>query len=363
MASHDTSKAPKLTIAIPTYNRPAALRRLVEALLAQIDSRTTLLVVDNRSEKPAAEVLADLQPRYPALFPRIVCNPVNIGGNPNFLRCIELAETEWVWVFGDDDLPEARAVATVLESIDRHATAVAINFASGLLKFNGLERPETTIAPTLEQLPGCMDSFSNFLFISANVYRRPAILPQIRVAYMWAHSCAPQVALILGALRDGAGECVFSRELVVQWEPPAAGEGWSPTPIYSRLPEVLMLINDSPTAVQLARLNGRSHPLPWPPPKRSKSHLIDLATNYPTAAHRHWRLAELFRTARVQILVAPDSAWRVARDLFGRCMLLAMSPLLSRLYAGFRSIFHRRKNMPDTRQTQDADALIGDKRF
>lgn len=85
-----------LTIAVPTFNRPGPLVRTVAALLPQMDDGVRLLVLDNCSPVPAAEVLAPLLANWPRARVEVRRHPVNIGGNANVVRCFELCDTDWL---------------------------------------------------------------------------------------------------------------------------------------------------------------------------------------------------------------------------------------------------------------------------
>ena len=51
-----------ITIAIPTYNRNRTLKENLRLLLPQLTDRCRLLIIDNCSDTPVAETLADLLP-------------------------------------------------------------------------------------------------------------------------------------------------------------------------------------------------------------------------------------------------------------------------------------------------------------
>jgi glycosyltransferase involved in cell wall biosynthesis len=107
---------PILTIGIPTHNRPELLKASVEAIIADAGNRNVEIIVsDNASDKPAAEILGDLliNPRL-----HVYRNEVNIGVNKNIGRIVnEYASGEFVWILGDDDLIIEGAVHSILKVI------------------------------------------------------------------------------------------------------------------------------------------------------------------------------------------------------------------------------------------------------
>lgn len=96
---------PTVTIAIPTFRRPALLMETVESALAQrTDVPLEVVIVDNDPDSEASERIAATLPTDPPRPLRYFVNAENIGMYSNWNRCIELARGEWVSVLNDDDL-------------------------------------------------------------------------------------------------------------------------------------------------------------------------------------------------------------------------------------------------------------------
>src|SRR5688572_17739060 len=97
-----------LTVAIPTFNRARKLERQLAWLcrsLVGVESQCEVLISDNASTDatPAlcADLVAELSKR--GVNVRINRNDQNVGPLPNIARCIELAQSRFCWVVGDDD--------------------------------------------------------------------------------------------------------------------------------------------------------------------------------------------------------------------------------------------------------------------
>lgn len=95
---------PKVTIAIPTYNRAELLGSSLRSALAQTYSNFDVLVVDNASTDDTETVVksfGDSRIKY-------VRNEINIGLFRNWNRAIELNNSPYLTIFQDDDelLPE-----------------------------------------------------------------------------------------------------------------------------------------------------------------------------------------------------------------------------------------------------------------
>ena len=89
----------KLTITIPTYNRPDHIQRQVRDVLKQMTDEVALVVFDNCSDTPVSNLFTDEEKKK---FD-IIRNPVNIGGDANQARCLESVPEGWAWTLGDDD--------------------------------------------------------------------------------------------------------------------------------------------------------------------------------------------------------------------------------------------------------------------
>jgi glycosyltransferase involved in cell wall biosynthesis len=119
------TQPPLIAIGLPTYNRPAGLRRMVQALLAQTEQNFVLVVSDNASTQPEQQALLN---ELAAADPRItvVRSPTNVGMNGNFLNAF--AHTApfnapyFVWA-ADDDYYHPGYLATCLEMMAAHPEA------------------------------------------------------------------------------------------------------------------------------------------------------------------------------------------------------------------------------------------------
>lgn len=91
----------RLEIVIITYNRASFLQRTLEQLSASpfVDCRITVL--DNYSTDDTRQVAQRVAPLFPDF--KIVTHPKNIGGNPNYLRAVEISTLPYTWILCDDD--------------------------------------------------------------------------------------------------------------------------------------------------------------------------------------------------------------------------------------------------------------------
>jgi glycosyltransferase involved in cell wall biosynthesis len=113
-----------LTIAIPTYNRPAQIQKQVRLLLPQLNEEVCLVIYDNCSDIPTAELFSDEEL---SKF-QLIRNKVNVGGDANIARCFENCATKWLWTLSDDDYIKANAVEIISNEINKSDETVFVNF-------------------------------------------------------------------------------------------------------------------------------------------------------------------------------------------------------------------------------------------
>lgn len=109
---------PLLSICIPTYNRARLLESALNALAPQINAHypeVELIISDNASTDSTREVVERWQDQAPIRYHR---NSDNLGFYGNlFVLTDELAQGEFAWVIGDDDLVRPDGVERVLNVI------------------------------------------------------------------------------------------------------------------------------------------------------------------------------------------------------------------------------------------------------
>ena len=225
--------SPLLTITIPTFDRNEILAQTVAALLPQLGPDVRLVIRDNASPHPVSRTLSELTGETGV---QIIRNPWNIGGNANVLRCLETCETEWLWILGDDDLPDADAVARVLADVrGADASLIAVNYRSELF-----DRHCDLELHGAEEFLARMDSLSNVLFLSASILRAPALQRHLRLAYTYAYSGMPHVLALLLALGT-EGRVKLSTQHLVTWHEADASSSWPVVNASLAFPTVLDL--------------------------------------------------------------------------------------------------------------------------
>lgn len=145
----------KLTVVIPTYNRPLYLAESLGSVASQTLDSFRLVVLDNASTQDNSAALATAGTR-PVDYVR---NPENIGGGPNLIKAMkEFSETEYVTVFHDDDIMHRDTLElqlTVLEA-DPAIQFVATEYAP----FNDGDDPPRSVWEGLKPITEIYDDVS-----------------------------------------------------------------------------------------------------------------------------------------------------------------------------------------------------------
>ena len=107
----------KLSICIPTYNRAEYLKETLRSIVDQIEpefSQTVeVCISDNASTDNTESVIALMQKVSP--IPIVyIRNEKNEGADRNYMKVVSLAQGEYCWFMGSDDMLAPGALKTIL---------------------------------------------------------------------------------------------------------------------------------------------------------------------------------------------------------------------------------------------------------
>ena len=109
-----------LSVCIPTYNRARHLRNclnsFLECGLANLPE-VQICISDNCSSDNTNEVVNEVKKLLPIKYK---VNTSNMGSARNFLEVVAMADGDFVWMLGDDDLLMPRACEKIIELIKNH---------------------------------------------------------------------------------------------------------------------------------------------------------------------------------------------------------------------------------------------------
>ncbi|WP_232661084.1 glycosyltransferase family 2 protein [Pseudonocardia sp. TRM90224] len=130
-------------VMLPHYGRLDLVQDTVRSVLAQDDSAWRLTIVDDSGEAAGAELEAWCagldEPRV-----RYQRNPVNLGINRNFQKCVSLVEHELAVIIGSDDLMLPGYIGTVRAAHKAHPEVAIIQPGVEVVDEHGA--PTSTIA-------------------------------------------------------------------------------------------------------------------------------------------------------------------------------------------------------------------------
>lgn len=110
-----------LAIVIPAYNRPIELGELLESTLSQTRMPNKVIVCEDKS--PLRDDVRAVCESYRAPLSRkgiellYLENETNLGYDKNLRKCIELADTDWALIMGNDDVLLPNATRDVIEYV------------------------------------------------------------------------------------------------------------------------------------------------------------------------------------------------------------------------------------------------------
>lgn len=121
-----------LTIGIPTYNRSAFLRTSLASALGQTSSEVKIIVSDNASTDDTEAVVSEFGGRI-----RYERARTNLGPKSNFIRLLELCDTEYFSWLQDDDCLDHRFAERALCAF--RANPAVTTYSAFALMSEGME--------------------------------------------------------------------------------------------------------------------------------------------------------------------------------------------------------------------------------
>jgi len=106
----------RLEIILITYNRSTFLAATLQMLEPSPFQQCHITVLDNCSPDETGNTIQTFQSVLPNLT--YIRNRLNIGGNPNYLKAIELSSSEYTWILCDDDILDFSDCDDVIEAVE-----------------------------------------------------------------------------------------------------------------------------------------------------------------------------------------------------------------------------------------------------
>lgn len=168
---------PLITTIIPTYRRPAQLKRAIKSVLAQTYPYFQVCVYDNASGDETASVVAELAKKDPRV--KYHCHSINIQAIPNFEYGMKRVDTPFFSILSDDDVLLPGFYETALAGFQEYPEAVFS--AGGVIDMTDkgqiLAVSKTTTKEREIRLPpqGLFDMISDYINWTGILFRKEAI--------------------------------------------------------------------------------------------------------------------------------------------------------------------------------------------
>ena len=166
----------KLSIIIPTYNRWDTLAKTLENTLANNSVGVTVVILDNNSDLQGRDLVLKVIEKYPEISCRIEKNERNIGGDANIVRCIEICETPYVLVLGDDDFLSA-------DYIEKISFYLMQDIGWGFIGFRDRAGGwDNKVFDSAVEMLECSGNWADLLFISTGIINKAMFAYGMRFA-------------------------------------------------------------------------------------------------------------------------------------------------------------------------------------
>src|SRR3989338_1301944 len=179
----------KLEPVLITFNRSTYLEKTLSAFLKGGLQSMRLHILDNASTDNTQEVVRRFQELWPNL--QYHRNKYNIGGNANILRAVEIVDSEYHWVIGDDD-------EWFLENIPELIVALQKGDADIIrLGWQVSAMSRDKLLPAEELISEETMFFGSVSMISATILKRALVEKYLRQAYSNISNFYPQLIPVI----------------------------------------------------------------------------------------------------------------------------------------------------------------------
>ncbi|MVT07440.1 glycosyltransferase family 2 protein [Chitinophaga tropicalis] len=115
-----------LSICILTYNRASFLKENLDTFITQVAAHNIpIYVSDNCSTDDTQAVVEESRQKYPYIYYNR--NETNLGFDGNVMKVVEMADSKFCWLFGDDDRIKEGAIDKVMEVLKANYDLIFIN--------------------------------------------------------------------------------------------------------------------------------------------------------------------------------------------------------------------------------------------
>lgn len=198
----------KLSLAIPTYNRPEILAENLEKMLPELMEYQIPVYISDDSDNDKTMILIEsLQMQYSNIFYHR--NPIQLGHDANCLETLSIPNSDYIWYLGDSIIITNGGIKRILELID----SAEYDF----LSVNDVNRPSIKIASGIYKYPSnlLIDLGWHLTLTGATIYNRK-IFVNIKNCYSYfLGTNFPQLGIILSYFPKGENGLYWLNEKIV----------------------------------------------------------------------------------------------------------------------------------------------------
>jgi hypothetical protein len=215
-----------LSICIPTYNRPDKIKeRILNLSKINNINLVDIIIVDNCSEIKVEDIYKESNFEIDNI--KIMRNAVNIGGGANTLRCIEYANTKWVWILGDDDMVLDNSIDIILEDIQRISQTGNTAYIKYSTELGSIDKPIY-----IDNYKSCFNFITNnnfwgnMIFMSSTIVNREFFLRYYAKALANSYSRFTHIYPLFLLLYNNEADIYISDKIICTWCKPDPKYHW-----------------------------------------------------------------------------------------------------------------------------------------
>ena len=173
----------RLTIFIPTFNRWNILSKTLPHTLDCLPEDFVVRIVNNNSTKEGRGAVEKVISERPHVDCKIIDNSANIGPDANFLRCVELCETPYILILGDDDYLKNDFIKDINFYLKQNTQWGWINFQ--VKNSYGAMHLEDRLFNNPFQMVSSCNNWAELMFISTSIFSTELFKNGLCDAHQW----------------------------------------------------------------------------------------------------------------------------------------------------------------------------------
>ena len=173
----------QLSIFIPTFNRWGILSKTLDHTLRNLPEKFIVRILNNNSSHKGRSIVDKVIVDHPQIDCKIIDNPVNVGGEGNFLRCVELCETPYILVLGDDDYLRSGFIEEANFYLSQKKKWGWISFQVKR-KYGGMYLEDRIFNDPFQMVRSC-NNWAELMFISSSIFSVDLLKSRLWEANLW----------------------------------------------------------------------------------------------------------------------------------------------------------------------------------